>query len=55
MEHESGESEVPCGHRNNATVLAYGQAGPGKTFTMGGAHYMPFSEEELGNLQRAIR
>ncbi|KAL8168460.1 UNVERIFIED_CONTAM: Kinesin-like protein kif21b [Gekko kuhli] len=43
-----------CFEGYNATVLAYGQTGAGKTYTMGTGFDMNTSEEELGIIPRAI-
>nr|XP_044618716.1 kinesin-like protein KIF21B isoform X5 [Equus asinus] len=43
-----------CFDGYNATVLAYGQTGAGKTYTMGTGFDMATSEEEQGIIPRAI-
>uniref|UniRef100_A0A8C3RDR8 Kinesin family member 21B n=1 Tax=Cyanoderma ruficeps TaxID=181631 RepID=A0A8C3RDR8_9PASS len=43
-----------CFEGYNATVLAYGQTGAGKTYTMGTGFDMNISEEEQGIIPRAI-
>ncbi|EHH22063.1 hypothetical protein EGK_05253 [Macaca mulatta] len=43
-----------CFEGYNATVLAYGQTGAGKTYTMGTGFDMATSEEEQGIIPRAI-
>ncbi|XP_064589378.1 kinesin-like protein KIF21B isoform X1 [Zonotrichia leucophrys gambelii] len=43
-----------CFEGYNATVLAYGQTGAGKTYTMGTGFDMSISEEEQGIIPRAI-
>uniref|UniRef100_A0A803TUQ3 Kinesin family member 21B n=1 Tax=Anolis carolinensis TaxID=28377 RepID=A0A803TUQ3_ANOCA len=43
-----------CFEGYNATVLAYGQTGAGKTYTMGTGFDMSISEEENGIIPRAI-
>ncbi|NXL71488.1 KI21A protein, partial [Leptocoma aspasia] len=43
-----------CFEGYNATVLAYGQTGAGKTYTMGTGFDMNTSEEEQGIIPRAI-
>ncbi|XP_043861254.1 kinesin-like protein KIF21B isoform X1 [Dromiciops gliroides] len=43
-----------CFEGYNATVLAYGQTGAGKTYTMGTGFDMSTSEEEHGIIPRAI-
>nr|XP_025036847.1 kinesin-like protein KIF21B [Pelodiscus sinensis] len=43
-----------CFEGYNATVLAYGQTGAGKTYTMGTGFDMNLSEEENGIIPRAI-
>ncbi|XP_048352038.1 kinesin-like protein KIF21B isoform X2 [Sphaerodactylus townsendi] len=43
-----------CFEGYNATVLAYGQTGAGKTYTMGTGFDMNISDEELGIIPRAI-
>nr|XP_030147723.3 kinesin-like protein KIF21B isoform X2 [Taeniopygia guttata] len=43
-----------CFEGYNATVLAYGQTGAGKTYTMGTGFDMSTSEEEQGIIPRAI-
>ena len=39
----------------NATILAYGQTGAGKTFTMGSGYTIGVKEEDLGIIPRVIR
>uniref|UniRef100_A0A8D2J619 Kinesin family member 21B n=1 Tax=Varanus komodoensis TaxID=61221 RepID=A0A8D2J619_VARKO len=43
-----------CFEGYNATVLAYGQTGAGKTYTMGTGFDMSISEDESGIIPRAI-
>ncbi|XP_052558484.1 kinesin-like protein KIF21B isoform X1 [Tympanuchus pallidicinctus] len=43
-----------CFEGYNATVLAYGQTGAGKTYTMGTGFDMSISEDEQGIIPRAI-
>uniref|UniRef100_A0A8D0HGX7 Kinesin family member 21B n=1 Tax=Sphenodon punctatus TaxID=8508 RepID=A0A8D0HGX7_SPHPU len=43
-----------CFEGYNATVLAYGQTGAGKTYTMGTGFDLSFSEDERGIIPRAI-
>ncbi|NWW74026.1 KI21B protein, partial [Climacteris rufus] len=43
-----------CFEGYNATVLAYGQTGAGKTYTMGTGFDLSISEEEQGIIPRAI-
>ncbi|MEE6493062.1 hypothetical protein FKM82_016715 [Ascaphus truei] len=43
-----------CFQGYNATVLAYGQTGAGKTHTMGSGFDLGVSEEELGIIPRAV-
>ncbi|XP_041437974.1 kinesin-like protein KIF21B isoform X3 [Xenopus laevis] len=44
-----------CFQGYNATVLAYGQTGAGKTHTMGSGFDLVVTEEELGIIPRAVR
>ncbi|XP_053562891.1 kinesin-like protein KIF21B isoform X2 [Bombina bombina] len=44
-----------CFQGFNATVLAYGQTGAGKTHTMGSGFDLMVTEEELGIIPRAVR
>ncbi|XP_077151506.1 kinesin-like protein KIF21B isoform X1 [Ranitomeya variabilis] len=44
-----------CFQGYNATVLAYGQTGAGKTHTMGSGFDLMVSETELGIIPRAVR
>ncbi|XP_044141592.1 kinesin-like protein KIF21B [Bufo gargarizans] len=44
-----------CFQGYNATVLAYGQTGAGKTYTMGSGFDLAVSESELGIIPRAVR
>ncbi|XP_072280442.1 kinesin-like protein KIF21B isoform X4 [Pyxicephalus adspersus] len=44
-----------CFQGYNATVLAYGQTGAGKTYTMGSGFDLAVSEPELGIIPRAVR
>ncbi|KAM9321575.1 kinesin-like protein KIF21B [Gastrophryne carolinensis] len=44
-----------CFQGYNATVLAYGQTGAGKTYTMGSGFDLVVSDTELGIIPRAVR
>ncbi|XP_069800719.1 kinesin-like protein KIF21B isoform X2 [Dendropsophus ebraccatus] len=44
-----------CFQGYNATVLAYGQTGAGKTHTMGSGFELAVSESEIGIIPRAVR
>ena len=44
-----------CFEGYNATVLAYGQTGAGKTHTMGTGFDVSVPEEEMGVIPRAVR
>lgn len=44
-----------CFEGYNATVLAYGQTGAGKTYTMGTSSILNMFEEESGIIPRSIQ
>lgn len=44
-----------CFSGYNATVLAYGQTGGGKTFTMGSGYTIGIKDSELGIIPRVIK